>query len=243
VVAEGVRGIVMDFLDSERIRWIIVTLVPLVVGSGVIFGPWLLTRRRKNLSYRTSVYPVVIEGLEEQVELLFQGQHVPDAYVSIITLHYRGNEPIVEDDFRTPVTFDFGDTRVLSAEVIRTQPKGINATLTLRSGNRVGLEPISLNNKNRIEARVLTTNPTQPTVSGHIVGVTEIRDQDRAWPWRITFVFTSLSITLLGAILVLIDASTKPSPEPPPLTPLGVIGLKLSYLRECPASVFLWREE
>lgn len=94
MVAEGIRGIVMDFLDSERIRWIIVTLVPLVVGSGVIFGPWLLTRRRKNLSYRTSVYPVVIEGLEEQVELLFQGQHVPDAYVSISRCITGGMNPL-----------------------------------------------------------------------------------------------------------------------------------------------------
>jgi hypothetical protein len=33
---------VLDFLDSERIRWIITTLVPLVVELGVIFGPWML---------------------------------------------------------------------------------------------------------------------------------------------------------------------------------------------------------
>jgi hypothetical protein len=219
----------LEFLDHGNVKFVISTLIAVVVGLGAIFNQHILARRRKTLWYQTSVYPVVIEGLEEQVELLFHGQHIPDAYVSIITLHYRGNAPIIEDDYRVPVSFDFGDTKVLSAEVISTQPTGINATLTLWDGNRVELEPIALNDKNRIEARVLTTDPTHPTVSGHIVEVNEIRDQDQAWPWRRTFEFALAGIMLLGMILFIIGTPKGATPASSTLSPLGAIGLTLAF--------------
>ena len=89
----------------------------MLVGVAAILVLILINRKSKIIWYSTSTHPLVRSRFDERIELLFDGEPVPNVYATIIGLRYQGAEPIVEDNYRTPVTFDFGDARVLDAEV------------------------------------------------------------------------------------------------------------------------------
>jgi hypothetical protein len=120
-------------------------------------------------------------------------------------------EAIVEDDYRTPVTFDFGAARVLAAEVVDAKPDGLQTNLSGEGGdNRVVLDPVALNDGDSITARVLLTNKSTPKVSGHIVGVTggiRHEEQDFRWPADIYFPYlfgTTFPLLGLAGIALLV---------------------------------------
>jgi hypothetical protein len=163
-----------DFLDNEAARWIIGIVVTILIGVAAIIGPPFIHRKRKRLWYQASIYPLVREELDERITILFDGKAVPNVYVSIIGLRYKGTDPIMEDDYRSPVTFDYEDAQILDAEIFETEPDGINAHTFVKDESKVVFEPIALNDENRIAARVLLSGRNTPKVSGHIVGVKKI---------------------------------------------------------------------
>src|SRR5215217_4308351 len=115
-----------EFLSGEILRWAIGILVTIFIAVASLFVPWLLNRRRKTLWHRESSYPLVERRRkDERIEILFDGESVPDVYIFVIGLWYRGTSAIVEDDYRTPVTIDFGDARVLDAEIVDLSPEGL----------------------------------------------------------------------------------------------------------------------
>jgi hypothetical protein len=132
-----------DFLDSEATRWLIGIVVTILIGVAAIAAPAFVNRKRKRLWYWASIYPLVREKLDERITILFDGDAVPNVYVSIIGLRYKGTDPIMEDDYRSPVTFDYEDAQILDAEVFETAPDGINAHTLVKGENKVVFEPIA----------------------------------------------------------------------------------------------------
>jgi len=191
-----------DFFDNEATRWIIGIVVTILLGGIGIVVPYFINRKRKRLWYQTSIYPLVRETLDERIAILFDGEAVPNVYVSIIDLRYKGTEPIMEDDYRTPITFDFGATQILDAEVFETKPDGISGCVSVKDKNRVVFEPIALNDENRIAARVLLTSRNTPRVRGHIIGVKEFQNEDQLSSLRsiVGLVAAPLAAFLISAL-------------------------------------------
>jgi hypothetical protein len=163
----------LSVVTTPLLRWVIVVFVTILIAIASLFVPWLLSHRRKTLWYRESSYPLVERRRkDERIDILFDGESVPDVYISVIGLWYRGTSAIVEDDYRTPVTIDFGDARVLDAEIVDLSPEGLPARLSVENSHKVIFSPVAMNDNDVVRARVLLTSrrPT-PKITGHIVDV------------------------------------------------------------------------
>jgi hypothetical protein len=206
-----------EFLNSEVTRWAIGILVTILVAIASLFVPWFLSRRRKTLWHRENSYPLVESGgADERIEILFDGESVPDVYMSVIGLWYRGTGPMVEDDYRTPVTVDFGEARVLDAEIVNASPEGLPARLSVEDSHRVVFSPVAMNDDNVVRARILLTSRRRPPkVTGHIVDV-KIRNvrEHRTFPDLLIIAFlgmagVGLTLAVIGMILgLLLSAPT-----------------------------------
>ena len=187
-----------ELLANESVRWTIGTVITLLIGVAAIFVPYYLNRERKHLWYQVFVYPVIEERFADRITLLFDGDPVPNVYATIIRLRYQGTDPIVEDDYRTPVTFSFGKAEILSAELVDTAPPGINAAVKSEDVGRIVFEPVALNDGNRLLARVLSTTGEEPGIEGHIVGIKEFRDLRSKRDWSDTAFLVGMVGIVLG---------------------------------------------
>jgi hypothetical protein len=201
-------------LSSEILQWAIGLFVTILIAVATLFVPWLLQRRRKNLWYRISSYPLVERRRkDERIEILFDGESVPDVYISVIGLWYRGTSAIVEDDYRTPVTVDYGDSQILDAEMLEPSPEGVPAELSVEDSQRVIFAPAALNDDNVMRARVLLTSRQRPKITGHIVDV-KLRNYREHRTFgdvmvRVTFAIVGIGLALfiIGTILALLLSS------------------------------------
>ena len=224
-----------ELLNSETSRWVVGVIVTILIGMASVFAPRFLNRKRKTLWYRERSYPLVRRGVEdERIEILFDGEPVPDVYMSTIGLWYQGTDPIVEDDYRTPVTFDYGEARVLDAEIVSSSPEGLTAGLSVENARRVIFSPVAMNDGNVVTARaLLTSRRRSPKVAGHIVDVKEIKDhrEYRSFPdylFRIAIAMTGAGAALMLIFVLIFAVLLSPaSPENAPLPSIvwGAIGL------------------
>lgn len=195
-----------EFFSGETLRWAIGILVSILIAISTLFVPLLLSRRRKTLWYRASSYPLVERRRQdERIEILFDGESVPDVYVYVIGLWYRGPNAVVEDDYRTPVTIDFGDARVLDAEIVHLSPEGLPADLSVKESCRVVFSPVAMNDDNVVKARVILTSRRTPKVTGHIVEV-KIRDHREHKTFPDIMVRALIGTAVLGMALFLIGS-------------------------------------
>ncbi len=167
------------FLDNHTIG-VIGIAVPALIAIAAIVVPILVNRRSKRLWYKRVIYPVIEEEIHERMQVTFDGEVVPNVYVSVISLRYEGPESLIEEHFREPISFDYGEAKVLDVEVIAKHPEGVNPSMNVHAPNKVVLDPLALNDGNEITARVLSTGPKRrPRVMGHIVGIKEFQDFDK----------------------------------------------------------------
>ncbi len=211
----------MEFLSGEILRWAIGILVTILIAIASIFVPWLLSRRHRTLWYRQSSYPLVERRRkDERIEILFDGESVPDVYISVIGLWYRGTHAIVEADYRTPVTVDFGDARVLDAEITNLSPEGLPVELSVESPQKVIFSPVAMNDDNVVKARVLLTSRREkPKFTGHIVDV-KIRNyrEYKTFPdlmVRVIFAMggTGMALVLIGVVLTVLFVNDNFEPK------------------------------
>jgi hypothetical protein len=222
-----------EYLSGENLRWAIGILVTILLAVASLTVPSLLSRRQRTLWYRESSYPLVERvRTDERVEILFDGESVPDVYISVIGLWYRGTSAIVEDNYRTPVTVDFGEARVLDAEIVDTLPEGLPAELSVEAPQKVTFSPVAMNDGNVVKARVLlTSRRKKPKITGHIVDA-RIRDhrEHKTFPdlmIRALFAMmaTGIALFFIGTVLALLFSSDNFVPKGIVLVMFSGIGL------------------
>lgn len=200
-------------------------IASLIAGLAILV-PYLQNRQHKHLWYRVYLYPVVEAGVDRRIDVLFEGSPVPNVYAAIITLRYVGTEPILEGDYRAPVTFDFGDAKILTAELVSTKPAGINASVNTTEDSAFALEPVALNDNNRLTARALITDDKYPKVKGHIVGIKELRDERSKREWSGIIIFAWGGLLLLGLLVGVVGSAVGGRAE----TPLVTIGFTIGAI-------------
>jgi len=215
-----------DFLANEAARWAIGTVIASLIAGLAILVPYLQNRQRKHLWYRVSVYPVVEAGVDQRIDVLFEGSPVPNVYAAIIRLYYAGTEPLVEGDYRTPITFDFGDAKILTAELVSTKPAGINAHVNTTESSAFTLEPVALNDGNRLTARALITDRKYPKVKGHIVGIKELRNELLKRDWAFIMFLACMGLMSLGITAWFVGSGVGGRAE----TPLVAIGTTIATI-------------
>lgn len=152
--------------------------VGIIVAFVVPVLLYLLQRKRKALSYNVvSITPLlnVEEEEEGRLKILFEDKQVLDPYVVIFDVLNSGNVSITQTDYDEQVRFFFKAKKVLSAKVIKTNPKGIKAKVDVFSDN-VALNPVLLNGGDSIRLKIfLEKYEDVIDVDGRIVGVKNIQ--------------------------------------------------------------------
>lgn len=165
----------MELLQNSTAQWIAGIVVSLI--SGFLISRYY-SKTRKDLSYRREIWPLVQDEVGSRLQLQFDHEPVENVAIVVIHLSYKGNEPIRRDDYEQTLTFDFHDqARVLDAEVLQTEPTNMNPVVISETDTKVRLNPILLNDGNRITIKMLVENAERvPKVDGRIAGVNKLRD-------------------------------------------------------------------
>lgn len=196
----------------------IAVLVAAVIATATAL---YVNRKKKRIWYSAEVYPVVGKGLSSRIQVSLNGKILPNVYVCAVSLLYKGTEPLLEEDFRTPITLEFEDSKVLDVEVTDTEPTGIRATVYTNKDSEFRFDPVALNDNSRLYARVLLTRRALPKISAHIIGVKLIQHEsqrDNLLTKAMTFALASM---FLGVILMLLGIFLS---SPDELHPIGIFG-------------------
>lgn len=220
------RVVMVEFLQSIP-TWVYGPVAVLVSAILTIATTLYVNRKRKRLWYGASTFPVVGERLSSRVQVSVGGEVLPDVYVCAVKLLYRGSEPLLETDFRTPINFEFEDTKVLDVEITETEPTGVKARVYTDKEHRFRLDPVALNHNTRLYARVLLTKPARLDVSSHIVGVKVQHESQRDKLRNALVYFWPVGIALSSVFLALEETPLWDGPADGVFT---TVGLFVAYL-------------
>jgi len=172
----------------EIIRDPIWQFIGAILALAAIFisiGLYLRQRRRKAMSYEI-VSQTPLLSMEEEVKgklkILFEDEPVQKVHLIVAKIINAGNLPILPTDYQRPLSFGFdNEARVLTAEVIETNPDSLEASIGIE-GKKVAFEPTLLNEKDSITLKMLVSQfDGKVTVDGRIIGVKDIR-KFTEWP-------------------------------------------------------------
>lgn len=186
----------IETLKNPSWQFIITTILAVVVGAATIIIPWLLSRSKKELTYRILTNTSVVSVREEyqrRVEIRFLSRRVKNVHLIIFKLINSGHKAIRPDDYVEPVTLRFsGESRILSATVVETNPPEIkfaevssdpDATATFADvianagGGEISIPPALLNSGDWIRVNILVSDYQGPvTVFGRIVDVRRLKE-------------------------------------------------------------------
>ena len=175
---------------------IIANPIPVIIGFFTIAAAFYISFKNKKLKsfrYEILTYEPILTSSEElrgKIKIYYETTQnnsiqIKDGFLFIIRLINDGNVPIKSDDFYEPVSIFFGPySEVLSAEIIETNPRALNAELdTSRSKHKIYLKPLLLNQQDSITIKVLLTGFRASEVSSikvdaRIVDVPEVKAID-----------------------------------------------------------------
>jgi hypothetical protein len=146
-------------------------------ASGIITAVFIywLQRSKKSLSYQIlSETPLVTneKALKQKIQILFEGETIPDAHLIVFKVFNDGNTPILSGDFAAPPRFFFGEgSKILSVEVTDSNPKSLKPTVTIQP-SRIEIEKTLLNNGDTLTVAVLLSKyKGDVNCEAHIVGI------------------------------------------------------------------------
>lgn len=174
--------------------WQFVGAILAIAAIAVTIVVYLLQRNRKSLSYEivsNNSLLTVREELEGKVKITYEDTPVKNVQLIVMKIINTGNVPITPSDFVRPLQFIFDEqTRILSSEVTKKEPKNIDAHITIDK-NSFRLEPTLLNGKDSITIKSLVYDfDGLPKVDTRIIGV------DRVIP------ITEMSIRSVALVLI-----------------------------------------
>lgn len=124
--------------------WTFVTVAVGIITLIVI----VIQRHRKALSYEVLSRTPLLTREEEvagKLQVLYDGEPVRGGALDRSRNRHTGNVPILPGEYVHPVALYFGrDAQVLSAEVLGTEPRDLEALLHM-DGPRITLTPCLLN--------------------------------------------------------------------------------------------------
>ncbi|MBC8492204.1 MAG: hypothetical protein H8D43_00350 [Chloroflexi bacterium] len=169
----------------------------------------LIQRRKKAVSYQvysTSSLLDVANGLEDELQILFEGIPVRRLHLILALFTNTGNQPILPTDYVKQVTLSFSEgSKVLAAEVVETYPDSIDAMVETLDSNIV-LTPVLLNGGDTITIIGLVSDyDGHIKVDGRITGVKEITKKSSLLNTStIALLFSGIIMILLGIIGIII---------------------------------------
>lgn len=188
----------------------ILTIVGIAVAIVIPIIIFFLERRKKSLSYEILTNTSLLtfdDEIEGKIRISYENTPVQKVHLLIFRIVNDGNLSITPSDFETRLTFDFGEnTKVLSVEIIDTEPENLKPEFFLHWGREIQILPLLFNSKDSIKFKLLLAQfEGEIKVDARINGVREVKK--KANPKKIRKLLWFLIAFLLGAILnVVVEA-------------------------------------
>jgi len=135
--------------------------------------------RKKSLVYVVMAETPLLtvnEELKSKIQVLYQDKPIQDVHLIVLKILNSGQIPILEKDFESSLTFQFGKTaNILSAEIIETSPASFSPTISFQD-TTLSISPTLFNSKDMVAIKILAAQYNgNITASARIVGVSEIK--------------------------------------------------------------------
>jgi hypothetical protein len=134
-------------LDARTLLMLLGPVVGLIALVVTVYL-WRRDRVRKAITYRFSAPPVahVYHGVEDQIEILYNGAAVQDVRLLSLRIANTGNADIRVEDFETPFAVALGDNaRVLGPPTVADRnPPDLKPEVTVEDGE-LRIAPLLLN--------------------------------------------------------------------------------------------------
>jgi hypothetical protein len=114
--------------------------------------------------------------LKNDLQVLYKGKAIQDATSVIIRISNSGKLPIARKDFDRPIAFIFAQTsEILSAEIVKTDPKGLGAKLKI-TDNNIELQPLLMNSGDSVDiSAIVSSFDENMIIDGRIENVRRVR--------------------------------------------------------------------
>lgn len=154
--------------------WQFVGVLLAVLSLAAVFWIYWLQLRTKELSFAllSSRRPLSIaDELSSRVTVQLDGRSVGNLHLLVYGLKNSGRHAIPPTHFERPLSIQFSDGQVVSAEITRQNPGNLGANLIM-SSTQVELRPLLLNPGDQLLIQVLlsSANPTY-TLDGRVLDV------------------------------------------------------------------------
>jgi hypothetical protein len=185
--------------------WQFVGVIAALVAISISIILYMKSRSRKSLSYviisRTPLLSVDRE-IKKDLQILYQGKPIQQVHLLLMKLINSGNVPVTASDFERPFSLLFSeDAKVIAAEIIKTKPESLRATIAFEN-QKVVLNPVLMNGGDSITLKILVSKLNGDfKVDGRIVGVKEIKELGgTAFPYWGKLLVLSIISLISGAV-------------------------------------------
>jgi len=177
-----------------------------VVIAVITFVFYMIHKQKKSLSYEyitNTRLLSVSESIKANIKILYDNKQVNDVYLLEINIFNSGNTSILEKEYNTGITFDFGsNSKVLTASVIFADPADVNPKINTKK-SKVIVDPVLLNKGDSIILKVIATQVGKITVEGRIIGVKKIEPFNHK---KGSLLYTLVSLLIM--VFILVDSRT-----------------------------------
>jgi hypothetical protein len=151
----------------------ILGIVAIIISIGTIRSQ----QNIKEISCKIlSIAPLfnVKDDMQGKLKISFDDKPVKNAFLIILKIVNSGKVPITADDQKRAITIEIGAEKLLSAEIIETQPVDLGANISTNNSSIV-LEPTLLNSNENVTIKsVVETFSGKISASARIVGLNQI---------------------------------------------------------------------
>ena len=210
-----------------------VVLAILALGGSFLIYSWQRTHR--SVTYDVLSWTNLLTVGEEiagKVQVLYEGSPAKSLTLLTIKVWNSGNQPLLVTEFERPVSFTVDkESRVLSAAVIETDPRGVEANIEAID-NTVVLKPALLNPGDSITIKLLVRDMGRTVwPDARIVGVKNVRLVREST--RPGLVAAIAGLALLAITVYLFVSALPPRGQRPALgntVYYGVVTFSLGYI-------------
>lgn len=151
-------------------------------GAAIFFGTVTLLlmvkyKRKKSLCYKIiSETPLlrIEDEIKSDIKISYHDKRITDLHSLVIEISNNGNEPILEDDFKKPITFEFNrEAKILKLGIVKSNPEDLQAKFEEKD-NKIEITSELLNPGDKFVINFLISKYENFHINTHIVGIKKL---------------------------------------------------------------------
>jgi hypothetical protein len=171
----------IEFMLNQTEEYIIATIIGLATVLIPVFL-YLHPHEKKALSCQilssTNLFSNVRGDIKRDLKISYKDKPIEQLHLIAVRILNSGNVQIVATDYERPISFSFGkDSRILTAEIVKTHPEHANLHPSLIADEQKAvLEKTLLNSGDSIILKMAVSNFSKLELDYRIAGVKQIEE-------------------------------------------------------------------